>query len=500
MSARTSQWLLSSTCVAALLLTVDNVTAGPLVQHGKYLPDNWEVIASGHGMQLVLPPSSQAKPAHHFRTFLRVVVPKGGYDQFRRITTAGSPPETGWLAETPASLACVYQLGVGGKNVGCNPNSVTKVVTGGSQNIAVVDAYDYGAAAAASDLSTFSTQFGLSAANLTVIYGTGNPNSGCTNGSQPASSAGTGWDVEEALDMDAAHALAPSAHIYLVEANSSSITDLENAVKVATACVTQSSGHGQQSHSFGYLEAGYPCGSSCLGRPPIGSATEHSFDAAFSTTAHVTYLVSAGDDLATFYPCTSPNVFCVGGTSILRNPTTGAFESESTWNTGPTGATGGGSSLFEARPAFQSGAPGGNVSAIVGSTRGTPDLAAAADPYAGGMWIYNTSSCSGWCVVGGTSEASPLLAGLLNFAGIFFGTTPGGLANIYSEGVSGELTGSVTNVNSGSCGQSPTYFFSFEGVDPQNTKAVTGIPYNMCSGWGVPEDAGNPHFKELSDR
>ena len=72
------------------------------------------------------------------------------------------PPFAGYAYETPASLACVYHLAAA--VVGCNPNTVTANPTGGAKMIAIVDAYD--APNAASDLATFSTQFGLSAANF----------------------------------------------------------------------------------------------------------------------------------------------------------------------------------------------------------------------------------------------------------------------------------------------------------------------------------------------
>ena len=41
------------------------------------------------------------------------------------------------------------------------------------------------------------------------------------------------WNIEEALDIEWAHAMAPSAKIYLVEAASSSYSDLLTAVSVA---------------------------------------------------------------------------------------------------------------------------------------------------------------------------------------------------------------------------------------------------------------------------
>ena len=104
--------------------------------------------------------------------------------------------------ETPASLACVYQLVTG--PAGCPIATSTNVPTGGWGAIAIVDAGDYPTAAA--DLAAFSSQFGIPPADLTVTWpGKTKP---------PVYSD---WLVEEALDIEWAHAMAPMAKIYLVE-------------------------------------------------------------------------------------------------------------------------------------------------------------------------------------------------------------------------------------------------------------------------------------------
>jgi subtilase family serine protease len=147
------------------------------------------------------------------------------------------PPYPGYLYETPASIACVYGL-VLPLTPYCDPNVVTANPTGGSRAIAIVDAYDY--PSAASDLSTFSSQFGLPAANFSVVYATG---------TQPPQDPTGGWELEEALDIEWAHAMAPNATLYLVEANSNSFTDLLVAESVATSLVTAAGG-GEVSNSW----------------------------------------------------------------------------------------------------------------------------------------------------------------------------------------------------------------------------------------------------------
>jgi subtilase family serine protease len=196
-------------------------------------------LAAGPPGQIVVPPSSVVKPEDRggrAHTNILLMVPTGGFP-----ASAGTPktvPVLDWLFETPASLACAYRL-VAVAN-GCNPYLVSTNPKGGSHAIAVVEAFDYsdahGVAAAAHDLAVFDTVLGLPTANFSVIFGTGSPSAGCRNGSKPPP-AQNGWDVEAALDIEWAHAMAPSAKLYLVEANSNSSGDLLNAVGVATKCV-----------------------------------------------------------------------------------------------------------------------------------------------------------------------------------------------------------------------------------------------------------------------
>jgi subtilase family serine protease len=443
------------------------------IRPGVALPLGSTVLNPGGRQQIIDPASGQHQPGR-FHTNIKVLVPKSGYPQ--AMPNISGPPQSGYLIETPASLGCVYHLTAFGS--GCNPNVVTANPTGGSNAIAVVDAYDDTTAAA--DLATFDSQFGVTAGTFTKIYGTGNPANGCVNGTQPSSATGTGWDLEEALDVQYAHAMAPGAHIYLVEAASNSTANLLNAEQVAIACV-KAGGGGQVSNSWGADE----------------DSGETSNDGVFNAQ-NVVVLASSGDYSGTSWPCVSPNVMCVGGTTISRDQTTGAFQSETTWynsdwyayeDVGPLG-TGGGLSIYEPRPSYQS-----VISSIVGNHRGVPDIAAVADP-ASGVWVYSTTYCSGWCSVGGTSLASPLFAGILNKAGYFWASSAVGLTTIYNQLQSGALASHVTNVNSGLCGPpgSSTYpNASGGGLDPQNIEATSGIHWNYCTGVGVPKDFGNPN-------
>jgi kumamolisin len=494
MSTRNQLITLPWACLAAVLLTVNTGAAqapgGGFTIRPATVPGGGRTIvlksASGEvipvrpGARFFTPPSGLERRPGFAHTNIKVgIPPKGGFPKVVRplVAPPPGPPFAGFLFETPASLACVYRLVTVAS--GCEPNTVTTNVTGGSQAIAIVDAFD-SSPTAATDLAAFDAQFGVTPATFTVIFGTGLPSAGCVNGTQPPSATGTGWDIQESADIEMANAFAPGAHIYLVEAASAALTDLLNAVAVATACV-QLSNSGEVSMSWGENE--------------FSGETAH--DSTF-TGARVLFLAAAGDAPGTQYPAASPNVIGVGGTTISRDQTTGFFQSEAIWNNSadylvefgdaPIG-TGGGPSLFEPTPTYQS-----NVAAIVGLARGTPDIAAVADPTSG-VWIFNTSSFGGWGNFGGTGIATQLAAAVINRSGLIFGSSFKALTNIYALPGKGTLTKFFTNVSSGLCGPGGSTNFvngtaafpnSYgEGYDPEFTLSSTLIPYNLCTGWGT---------------
>ncbi len=308
----------------------------------------------------------------------------------------------------------------------------------------------------------------------------------------PPSSYGTGWDIEEDLDIEYAHAMAPNAQLFLVEASSTS--DLINAEQIAAACVAGAGG-GQVSNSWGGEEF----------------KTETSFDKYFKATK-VVYFASTGDDTYPSWPATSPDVVAVGGTTIASDGNSGQYEGQSSWYPNPDafaeGVTssyglplgeGAGSSAYEAKPSYQS-----KVAKVVGSKRGIPDIVAVADPVTG-VYIYNPYSSifypyTGWTVVGGTSVASPMVAGIANLSGDFFASTDLFLTALYTAGTGKTPLTQFAKMDSGNCGvpTSTTATAPFKAdldtwgatIGPQYQEALNGgIPYNECGGWGSPATA-----------
>lgn len=155
----------------------------------------------------------------------------------------------------------------------------------GGGTIAIVDAYDY--PTAQNDLAVFSNTFGLPPANFQVVYAT-------PGGKAPR--ANCGWAQEAALDIEWAHAMAPYAKIVLVEAASSSLSDLLKAVDMANGIVAAGGGRGQVSMSWGSSEF----------------SSEASYDSHF-TKPGVVYFGASGDRGGkTIWPGVSPNVVCAG--------------------------------------------------------------------------------------------------------------------------------------------------------------------------------------------
>ncbi len=267
---------------------------------------------------------------------------------------------------------------------GC-PRSGSPVATGGTKAIAVVD-YGHNSTLQA-DFNAFNAQYGLPTQTLQII---------CDCGSCPSSN-GTGWDVETALDVEYAHAMAPNAQIIVSEFCSDPFDGGKSAAEWLAGQAVAALGGGEVSNSFGYG-----------GEAGVGGSLEMMWDQ-LMTVPGVVYFTSAGDSgLGPDYPSVSPNTVSAGGTRIIRDGSGNFTGEEDCWS-----GSGGGISLYEPLPNYQL-----IIGNRTGPKRGTPDIAADASPNSG-VAVYSTTGCGGWCQVGGTSVSSPMLAGIVNAAGSF---------------------------------------------------------------------------------
>jgi subtilase family serine protease len=216
--------------------------------------------------------------------------------------------------------------------------------------------------------------------------------------------------------------MAPGAALYVVEFTNDPLSD--GTEQQAAQLVAQAGG-GEVSNSWGYNG---------------GEFSGEKADDGYFVYSGVVFFASAGDSGARpQYPSVSPNVVSAGGTTILRSG--GNYTGQKCWSDG-----GGGPSRYETRPSYQN-----VIKSIVGNHRGTPDVSADADPNSG-VAVYNSTYCGGWCIVGGTSAASPILAGITNESGDFLTSTNAELTKVYNEYGSSQYNSLFLDITTGNNG------------------------------------------------
>jgi subtilase family serine protease len=277
-------------------------------------------------------------------------------------TSGAVPDATAPKGLGPASLQSAYGL---------------PVTQGAGQVIAIVDAFDD--PSAETDLSAYRTQYGLPA--CTTADGCFRKlNSDGVAGSYPAANAS--WAVEISLDLDMVSAACPACDIVLVEANSDAVTDLaaaENtAANLAPAAI---------SNSFGAPESGAML--------PLVADFDH---------PGTTILAASGDSGygPAQWPAVFSSVLAVGGTTLQ------AARNSRGWTEQAWSGSGSGCSAYIAKPSQQQDRDC--------SMRTVADVSAVADPSTG-VAVSDSFQEPGWLVVGGTSAATPLIAGVVGLAG-----------------------------------------------------------------------------------
>jgi subtilase family serine protease len=170
------------------------------------------------------------------------------------------------------------------------------------------------------------------------------------------------------------------------------------------------------------------------------------------------------------WPSSDPLVTSVGGTQLHLDAAGRRTSPDVVWNDG-YGAGGGGLSDWFARPSFQN-----DVKSVVDGHRGTPDISmSAAVDGAAIVYIGFDPSQTGFALVGGTSEAAPLFAGIVALADQAAGHRLGNLnESLYGLGLSRNAAKhGIVDVTSGDN--------SFNGV----TGYTAGPGYDLASGLGT---------------
>jgi subtilase family serine protease len=246
------------------------------------------------------------------------------------------------------------------------------------------------------------------------------------------SACGDPFQGEEQLDVEATYDMAPLARQLVVggDACNNGFFGVQGLYDADTAILNGADGHplaqiASNSWGVNFLPEALPVNMLKI---------EHAY-LVRAAAEGVSMLFSAGDHSGLVSPASDPFVTAVGGTTLaIGNKVARLFETG--WSTddyvdinnqwiqlGEFGATGGGSSLIWAQPAYQRGIVPGWLATAPGNrpglVRAVPDISALADLYTGfsiGMLTFdNKGNPNGFSyeTAGGTSIASPLVAAMV---------------------------------------------------------------------------------------
>jgi subtilase family serine protease len=341
-------------------------------------------------------------------------------------------------------------------------------ITGKGTTIAIVDSF--GSPTIRRDIASFDTKFGLPAAHLRVIHPAGKPPT-----FKASNDTMQGWAFETSLDVEYAHAIAPGAKLLLVETPTA---EVEGASGFPDMMAAES--YVVRHHLADVISQSFDATENTFEHP---SRDIHRLRSAFvaARKAHVTVLAASGDAGATnstnhlgtyqhrvnSWPSSDPLVTSVGGTRLFLTAAGDRSRPDEVWNDSG-GAGGGARSQVFGRPAFQAG-----VKNITGAHRATPDISmsAAVD---GAVLVYLSfpGLNRGFYVAGGTSEATPMFAGIVALADQRAGHDLGDL-NPALYRLRGRPAAGIVDVRKGDN--------SFAGV--KGFAARRG--YDLASGWGT---------------
>ncbi|HEY3195265.1 MAG TPA: S53 family peptidase [Candidatus Dormibacteraeota bacterium] len=348
-------------------------------------------------------------------------------------------------------------------------------ITGAGRTIVIIDAYQ--SPTIASDLAAFDDKWGLPAPpSFTIIAPDGLTPFDVHNATQ------VGWSSEISLDVEWAHAIAPGAAIVLVLAQSHLDADILSVTRWAVEhnigdVISQSFGEAEmcadpelirQEHALFDL-------ANDKGITLVAASGDHG--AAQPTCDESSFILSAST------PASDPQVTAVGGTLLLADGRTGAYQSESAWHDS-TGGTGGGFSTIYRRPGYQAPLQDNN------KQRGVPDVAFDGARGSGviGAWSVLCGislNCAptggvGYMRFWGTSAGAPQWAGIVALA----------------DQMGGHRLGSI-NKTLYHIGKSDAYGSAFHDVTvgQNNFLGITGFPAG--TGWDATTGLGTPRVAAL---
>jgi subtilase family serine protease len=250
-----------------------------------------------------------------------------------------------------------------------------KGLKSGGRTVAIVDAFGY--PTLESDLAAYRDFYGLPKCTtkngcLTILDQRGGHDTPPTD---------PGWDLEQALDLDAVSATCPDCKIVIVQSDNAAFKNLGPAVDTAAKVkgVVAISNSYSDPGSDGRNRADY----------------NHPGIAVVSSTGDSGYIDSSA-------PASFRSVIAIGGTSIVPDGSQRGY-SESAWS-----GSGSGCSENNKAPGYQ------DTKATKCDGDSMADVSGPANPGQGGLSIYYNGHFQ---QVGGTSESSPFIGAVFALSG-----------------------------------------------------------------------------------
>jgi subtilase family serine protease len=292
--------------------------------------------------------------------------PKPGYASCHALAIADA---SGKIVQASQPIAAAF-----------TPSDVQKAynlkgLKSGGRTVAIVDAFAYPTLEA--DLAAYRDFYKLPKCTtkngcLTVIG---------QDGGKPPSQVDSGWDLEQALDLDMVSAACPDCKILMVESDTNTFKNLGAAVNQAA----KTKGVVAISNSYG--ADGFD------GKNK--SAYDHPGIAITASTGDHGYQDASA-------PASFTSVIAVGGTSIVPDGSSRGYN-ETVWSGAGSGCS------DKNKPAKYQ-----DTKATKCKGDAMADVSGPANPGAGGLSIYFTGH---FTTVGGTSESSPMIAAIFGLSG-----------------------------------------------------------------------------------